>query len=156
LPKFLYLLDCSNNQLTVINYIPKYLRTLSCNNNQLTKLPKLCNKLNILNCNNNKLYILPKISLHTAINFINNPIYSIINSNNVDIINEKINILNRFKYIYFCIKYKNRFRYILYEKIRKPKIEKKYSPEILVDLLKNIDDTYDTYETEFNNLLNNW
>jgi hypothetical protein len=97
---------------------------LICSHNYLTILPKL-NNIEIIDCSDNNLYILPELSSNIdndLFYYHNNPIYSIIGSNNIPYINKSINTINKFRYIYYCLKFKIKFRYILYEKIRKPKI----------------------------------
>ena len=45
----------------------------------------------------------------------------------------------------------NQFRYLLWTKIREPKIKEKYSPNNLAKLLCNIDN-----DKDFDNVLENW
>jgi len=54
-------MDCSNMDITYIEYIPETITHLYCNNNQLTKLPNLPHLLRYFDCNNNKLTSLPKL-----------------------------------------------------------------------------------------------
>ena len=54
-------MDCSNMDITYIEYIPETITHLYCNNNQLTELPKLPDSLRYFDCNNNKLTSLPKL-----------------------------------------------------------------------------------------------
>ena len=49
--------------------------------------------------------------------------------------NEKVKIINRFRELFYSLKFKNKFRKILWEKIREPKIQQIYSPENLIDFL---------------------
>ena len=86
----------------------------------------------------------------------NNPIYEITNSDsiykitNIGIIKqklkEKLKALNQFRYLY--LKFKKRFRDLLWVKIREPKIRKKYSHDYLVEHLHE--------DTDLNELLENW
>jgi len=85
--------------------------------------------------------------LHIIV-YMGNPIYEIINSSVIDIINRKIEILNQFRYLYYCLKFKNRFRDLLWVKIREPRIRKKYSHDYLVEHLHE--------DTDLHELLNNW
>ena len=64
-------------------------------------------------------------------------------------IRRKINIINRFRELYNCIKYKNMFRKWLYEKVREPNAMKLYSPEYLMNELKD-------EETDLDEVLNAW
>ena len=84
-----------------------------------------------------------------TIDYINNPIYEIINSddtdnndnndytyiynnddtyNNDDIdkINQKLRVLNQFRHLYYSLKFKKRFSDWLWVKIREPKMREKY------------------------------
>jgi hypothetical protein len=76
------------------------------------------------------------------------PIYEIINSHMIDTITRKIRVLNQFKYLYYCLKFKKQFRDLLWVKIREPKIRKKYSHDYLVEHLHE--------DTDLDELLNNW
>jgi len=80
--------------------------------------------------------------------YINNPIYDIINSNDIDKIKQKLRVLNQFRYLYYSFKFKNRFRDWLWVKIREPKIREKYSYDYLVANLHE--------ETDLDELLENW
>ena len=149
LNKKLELLCCSNNKLTSLQ-LNENLKTLHCSNNELTSL-QLNENLQILDCYHNKLTSLQSnanlkdlncynnhlTSLYfnkdiETIIFSNNPICEIINSDDKQIINKKIKILNRFRYLYYCLKFKKRFRDLLWIKIREPKIREKYSHDYLV------------------------
>ena len=61
----------------------------------------------------------------------------------------KFKIINRFRELYYCIKYKNMFRKWLYEKVREPNAMKLYSPEYLMNELKD-------EETDLDEVLNAW
>ena len=56
--KFIYgtTIDCSNKNITYIEYIPDYIKYLSCDDNKLTKLPILPESLINLDCDNNNLH----------------------------------------------------------------------------------------------------
>jgi len=118
---------CYNNLLTSL-HLNKNLQELYCSNNQLTSL-HLNEKLLIIVYNDN-------------------PIYEIINSFVIDIIKRKIRLLNQFRYLYYSLKYKKRFRDLLWIKIREPKIREKYSHDYLV---KNLHE-----DTDLDDLLENW
>jgi hypothetical protein len=76
-----------------------------------------------------------------------NPIYYIINCNNLLEIKNKVKILNNFKLIFNLIKYKQKF-IKWYWKSQETKIQTKYSPENLLLLLNN--------NTDLENLLEVW
>jgi hypothetical protein len=84
----------------------------------------------------------------------NNPIYEIIDSNNLFIIKQKLKILHTFCHLYYCLKFKTQFRDFLWKKIREPKIIQKYHPSYLNKLL--IDDAEGTEDLDINMVLNSW
>ena len=136
-------LYCCYNQLTTL-YLNENLKELYCSNNQLTSLR--INNLQTSYFYHNKLTYLSKNV--RILEYSCNPIYEIIKSNNKNIINQKIQILNQFRYLYYCLKFKKMFRDWLWVKIREPKIRKKYSHDYLVEHLHE--------DTDLDELLNNW
>jgi hypothetical protein len=62
-------------------------------------------------------------------------------------------ILYKFKYLYFSLKYKKKFKDWLWERVRLPKIKSHYHPNVLGKMLVNINDDN---EEEFDKTLNNW
>jgi Leucine-rich repeat (LRR) protein len=149
-------LYCYENNLIFLPVLNKNLKTLYCDNNLLTRLPILNENLVCLSCGINKLTYLP--SLNEKLKYIffdNNIVHEIINNNSyimnynyITIIKEKIKILNNFRYLYYCLKFKKQFRDWLWKKIREPKIIKKYHP---CHLIKNLN-----IDTDLDNFLNNW
>jgi hypothetical protein len=140
LPKKIYQLHCDSNQLTRLPALPEKLKFLCCYNNQLTYLPVLPNNLFSLNCHKNQIICLPDMPENlNVLYFVHNPIYNLIyekiNSNNLFDIKQKIRILNKFRYLYYSLKFKNRFKKLLWETIREPKIIKKYHPDYLIEHL---------------------
>ena len=180
LPELNYILEgvnCSNNQLTTLPKLNDHLQRLDCSNNQLTTLPKLNDHLERLDCSRNKITNLPKLNdnleicycTYNNINRFNselnetvytfyfeeNPICDIIGtSNDIQIIKRNINIMNKFRILYYHLKYKSKFRKWLWEKVREKRNMEKYSPKKLVELLNQLGNEYTEDERE--NLLNNW
>ena len=153
LPKKIYQLHCYNNPLTCLPDLPQNLKYLCCYNAELTYLPTLPDNLYSLTCQNNQIICLPDIPENLEILYfwdtpIYNLIYEITNSNNLVVVKEKIRILNTFRYLYYSLKFKNRFRKLLWEKIREPKIIKKYHPDYLFNHLNE--------ETDLDIFLENW
>ena len=110
-------------------------------------------KLEELYCSDNHLYSIHLNENVRNIYYAANPIYEIIkhsyvNHNDIDKIKQKIQVLNRFKYSYYCLKFKKRLRDLLWVKIREPKIRIKYSHEYLV---KNLNE-----ETDLDKFLEFW
>ena len=139
-------LYCSNNRLTSL-HLNKNLEILYCSNNRLSSLhlnenlqELYCGKnrltcLNVMSCEHNLICLNKNLQIHYS----NNPIYEIINSDEIDIINRKIQILNDFRYLYYCLKFKKRFRDWLWVRIREPKIRTRYSHDYLVEHLQDND-----------------
>ena len=142
----LQILYCYNNELTSL-HLNENLQTLFCSYNQFTSL-HLNEKLQKLYCHHNQLTSLHLNENLQTIVCNDNPIYEIINSFVIDTITRRIRVLNQFKYLYYCLKYKKRFRDILWVKIREPKIRERYSHDYLVKHLHE--------ETDLDELLNNW
>jgi hypothetical protein len=158
LPKLndnLEILCCDNNKLKNLPQLNNNLRVLYCSDNYLDSLPKLNDNLKILHCNNNKLNILPLLNNKILeFHFYENPIYDVIGTTDINTVKRKLSILNKFKNMYYYLKFKKKFRDILWIKIREPKIRKQYSPENLIKLLSTMNDEND--EDEFYMLIENW
>jgi len=160
LPFTLTYLCCNKNQLTQLPTLPSTLTDLYCSYNQLTQLPTLPSTLRELFCNFNQLTQLPPLpSTLTCLNFHNN-LLPFDNEKNVIYLNEyviqmrnKINIMIRFKELFYTLKYKSKFRDWLWVHIREPKIRNKYHPDNLIKLLEDRENlTLDELD-EFND---NW
>jgi hypothetical protein len=57
---------------------------------------------------------------------------------------KKIQILNNFRHLYYCLKFKKQFRKWLYEKVKEPNVKKIYHPNYLIKNLRDEDDDLDT------------
>jgi len=145
----LQILSCNHNQLTSL-HLSKNLIELYCGYNQLTSL-HLNEELETLYCEYNRLSSLHLNEKLQIIYYYCNPIHEIIGGieyNNTNQTKQKAKILNNFRYLYYCLKFKKRFRDILWVKIREPKIREKYSHDYLVEHLHE--------ETDLDELLKNW
>ncbi len=151
------LLYCENNQLTSLPILNKKLQTLCCSYNKLSSLPILNENLRLIYCDNNQLTSLPMLNEKLEVlNCFCNPIYDIINadsnsdsdSDSLQVIRERVNILNNFRNLYYALKFKKTFRKLLWEKIREPKIMDKYHPNNLCKMLNE--------ETDLDMVLSNW
>ena len=79
--------------------------------------------------------------------------YPILSYNpDMNTIKQNIKILNRFRFLYYSLKFKNKFRHWLWQKVREPKIQKQYHPSRLLELLKD-KDIDDIDEEKFNSSL---
>ena len=139
LPEDIEEIDVSHKKLKYIPDLSKFknLKMLICSNNCLNSLPSLNEKLEGLYCYVNKLYSLPYLNEKLiSFNFDNNPICEIINSRkNMNETKEKIKIFNKFRYLYYCLKFKKQFRDLLWKKVREPKIMRRYHPSYLIENL---------------------
>jgi Leucine-rich repeat (LRR) protein len=150
LPKNIKELYCSTNKLTYLPSLPENLQVLYSSNNELTYLPSLPENLQELYCSNNKLTCFPRFPENLRLlDYGNNPIYEIIDENIITIVKYKINIINKFRFMYYCVKFKKQFRKWLWTKIREPKIIKKYHPKYLIEHLAD-------ENTDLDIVLNNW
>jgi hypothetical protein len=132
-------LDFDHNLVTNIPQpLPPNLEKLYCCHNLLTFLPNLHKNLRI-----ERFY------------YYDNPIDDILRYGTVfwprNYLHIKIRIINRFRYIYYSTKFKQRFRDWLWVRIREPKIRDKYSPNNLVERISGIED-----EDQFHNALDSW
>ena len=150
LPQTLEILYCSDNQLTSLPTLPQNLEILYCYYNQLTSLPTLPQNLKFLDCSYNQLTLLPTLPQNLkTLYYYSSPIDEIVNNNNCLIkIKQNIQILNNFRNLYYCLKFKKQFRKWLWEKVREPNIKRIYSPNYLVENLEDEDD--------LDTVLDNW
>ena len=114
--KQLEILVCSKNELTSLPPLNNNLKGLHCYRNEITELPPLNNKLEVLHCYGNKIF-------HKKQKYNKNIIKTLLN----------------FRFTFYCLKLKNKFKRWLWEKVREPKIIKKFHPDHLNDL-KDTDD----------------
>ena len=162
LPSTLEILWCSNNKLTYLPELPSMLIRLECYNNELTYLPLLPPSLETLMCYNNRLTHLPLLpSTLEYLYCINNQFldYYIKHDDNMSMtdyitkLRNQIEIINKFRELFYTLKYKKQFQYLLWERIREPKIRNKYHPSNLMAMLEEKEDiTLD----ELDELLEKW
>ena len=133
-------LYCGYNQLTSLPPLNENLQELHCGNNQLTYLPQLNENLKELYCANNKLNYLPHLNENLQkLCCYGNPINEIIKGN-IRRDKKQIQTINNFRYFYYYLKFKKRFRDLLWLKIREPKIRKKCNPSNLLENIKKDSD----------------
>jgi len=115
LPDSLEYLDCDENHLTSLPVLPDSLEWLSCCDNHLTSLPVLPDSLEWLSCCDNHLTSLPELSDSlNELDYMINPIYDIIevlvdDADDISIVRNTINKLNRFRHLYYCLRFKLKF-----------------------------------------------
>lgn len=154
----LKILFCEMNQLTHLPNLTPCLLQLNCYRNELIQLPRLNLSLRKLFCFANELTSLPELnpSLH-RLSCIDNLLPPILNydgflgENKRHELNHIIRVLNHFKELFWCLKYKQKFRDWLWKKIRLPKIEKEYHPDKLRELLCEMDEN-----EELDHVLSTW
>ena len=88
-----------------------------------------------------------------VINIEKNPVHQLLFYSKRNIFFYNNHILNKFRFTYYCLKFKKQFRYLLWEKIRRHKIESYYHPNNLEHILMSINEED---EQEFNHVLDQW
>ena len=78
----------------------------------------------------------------------NNPISEIVHNHSLIQIKQNIRILNNVCHLCYCLQFKKQFRKWLWEKVRKPNVERLYNP---IYLIENLGD-----EDDLDTVLNNW
>jgi hypothetical protein len=133
-------LYCGDNYLKKLPPLPNSIKRIDCSSNHINHLPTLPENLTHLICYNNQLYYLPLLppTLET-INFENNPISEYFNAFNIQLLRKQVNILYKFRSTYYHLKFKQRFRNLLWSK-REERTRIFYSPENLLKLVEEIDD----------------
>ena len=140
-------LSCASNQLTYLPTLPNNLMYLNCFNNKLVSLPTLPESLIYLNCFDNNLTYFPNFPDKLIGLFcFDNPITPVLYCYDLNVTKQKVKRLNSFRYLYYCLKFKKRFRKFLWEKVREPKIMKQYHPSYLEDHLNENGDLDDFLE----------
>jgi len=136
-------LYCSCNQLITLPELPNSLRELNCYRNQLTTLPALPEWLVLFDCARNQLITLPALPA-SLITFdcSNNPISGILkdlsvnNTINILLTRSTINKLNRFRHVYYILKFKIKFiQWFL--RANERKIMEKNHPDKIIKLLNS-------------------
>jgi hypothetical protein len=118
------------------------LKGFNCRDNQLTCLPNLPSSLTELHCCNN-----PFLDCYVKRE---NYIFMV---DYIVELRKQIQIINRFRELFYSLKYKKQFLDLLWVHIREPKIKNKYHPNNLMTMLEGKDEiTMD----ELDDLINNW
>jgi Leucine-rich repeat (LRR) protein len=148
LPANLQQLYCVSNKLTSLPTLPANLLHLYCSDNQLTALPELPEHLQNLHFAHNELTSMPNLPENIdSFGYQFNPIWQTISRiiyrhhiySNIDSLTaiKKINtILNSFRHLYYSLQLKHKFTQLLWERLRRPKIENKFNPKYLIANLK--------------------
>jgi len=147
-------LVCACNNITKLPNLNKELNFLGCSSTPIEYLPKLNDNLEYIYCESTYLSIIPILNEKIKIfEFMFTPISDIIfnivlnidyetyydeygncqPNTSIDITKEKIQRINKFRHLYYSLKYREKFRDWLWKKIREPKIKKHYHPNNLFD-----------------------
>lgn len=140
---------CSHNLIEDMPLFPQKLEYLQCSHNKIKRMFSLPPKVYHIDCCHNLLESLPYIKPNIIhINCDNNPISEILDTNptrhnfiRYSRIKENITKLYKFKLCYYLLKYKQRFRELLWRKVREPKIKALYSPENIQNTMMKIQDS---------------
>jgi Leucine-rich repeat (LRR) protein len=162
LPNTLTYLDCSKNQINQLPICSRNLHMISCSYNKLTEIPNSYSNIKLLYCSNNDIISIPFLSKNlSAIICDNTWLYSNFNLYDVEQhsyfihsfvardIAVIINKLNKFKYLYNCLKCKTQLIKLLWN-MREKKAKELYHPNNLIKLLNT------TSEEEVDETLEKW
>jgi Leucine-rich repeat (LRR) protein len=154
---------------------------MKCRYNKIKIIPRLNEKIAYVDIGNNEITNLPNIPKNMyEISIENNPIVELLGDLNLVFttgrggriigrtigeqiyickrwctdINKIINTINKFREVYYTLKFINKFRKFYYLKVVEPKMKKHYSPENLEKLLDTMKDENNV--EEFDNLLACW
>ena len=158
-------LTCSNNQLTHLPVLNRQLEHLNCSSNKITMLPMLHPDLVTIIFDKNPIYT---TLYNDEITCFDIQYYSMENIQNLHMnedeyhefiyedqqridmmtveLSQKVRTLHKFRGMFYSLKYKSRFRNLLWDKIRRPKIEAKYHPDNLQKLLETMSERDDVSE----------
>jgi Leucine-rich repeat (LRR) protein len=145
LPSDILILDVKYNYLTELPFLPNKIKYLNCNNNKITNqvFPELPNLKFLFCTENSKLGFLPTLyNEHIFIEF--NLSATIYKNRNIQHINNVNKILKKWKYLFYCLKFKKKFNILLW-KIREKIAIKNFHPSKIIKLLEkgiNIEDLY--------------
>jgi Leucine-rich repeat (LRR) protein len=150
LPPSLHTLSCFNNpRLTCLPSLPSGLQKLDVENCNISRIPKLPDTLHLLDVRGNPIthmVNLPPVAVFSTLIVISGtPIGKILSPANIpsvslphsyDVMRSNLQILNRFRELYYTLKYKNQFRQWLWIKVRLPRIEQAHHPDRLQEALE--------------------
>ncbi len=154
LPKLsdsIQIIICNDNKLKQLPKLPLDLINLNCSFNELESLPVLPPRLSILHCSYNQIYILPILpeTLHD-LKYVENPVYEIFKTVSIEKLRSKIKLIQKIRHLFYSFKYKKQFCYLLWYKIREPKLKIKYHPDNIKKLLDKFG--YDLDANQFDKL----
>jgi len=139
---------CSYNEIEILPVFPRELEFFECNYNKIKWFHSFPPNVYHIDCSNNLLETFPEITQRNIhLNCDHNPITEIIDKNPnrynhlryIDI-RKNINILYRFRQLFYLlkIKFSKKLKNLLWERIRKPKIMALYSPENIQNTILKI------------------
>ena len=158
-------LTCSNNELTHLPVLNRQLEHLNCSSNKITMLPMFPPLLVAIIFDKNPIYTelyndeitcfdiqYYSMELIQNLHLNEDEYHDFIHEDQQRIdkmtveLSQKVRTLHDFRFLFYSLKYKSTFRNLLWDKIRRPKIEAKYHPDNLQKLLKNITEDNDVSE----------
>lgn len=143
LPATLHQLSCSGTLITELPQLPNGLWMMTlCRNTHLNALPVLPETLRTLYMMRSNVWSMKNIPANIlTIEMKDTPIYEILRYNNsdedqegtldIDILRSRLQILNRFRELYYSLRFKQKFRDLLWMRVRLPRIERVNHPDEL-------------------------
>ena len=133
------------------------LEELYCFDNEITHLPLLNDSLINIVFNNNPIY---EVLFNNTINLHHVRHYYEVQYNDEEYypyeimddmpqmlhLQKSVQTLHKFKSLFFTLKYKQKFRDFLWDKVRRPKIEEKYHPSNLQKIMDELSEEDDLTE----------
>jgi hypothetical protein len=78
-----------------------------------------------------------------------NPICDIVQTNSsIAAINTQLQVIDKFRFTFYSLKYKKRLRDFLWEKVREPKIQAQFNPQHILERM--------TEETNLDEFMDEW
>ncbi len=150
LPTSLENLHCDHNPLLKINAFPCKLATLFASHTNIMNIPPLTPKLVLVDVSYSKLYIPPinTANKFTMFMYANTPLYDMVGNLPMNTLTK----LNKFRELYFTLKFKAQFRKLLWEHIREKVAMERYAPSKLNEILYIAGDDGNLLDT----LINAW
>jgi len=149
LPDSLKEIILSNNQIEKIQRFPNNTRIINVNYNLLRELPTIPEKTNELMCNHNKLISMPEIKSNNMWYLcFNCEVHGFFRCNEENYYNQieikeiikKINLINKFKSMYYHLLCRKKLCKWLWEYVREPKIRELYHPNKLNKFLEDMNE----------------
>ena len=148
LPLSLAGLYCYDNLISVMPPLPPNMEDLRCGKNPLVRLPKLSDcALTTLHVSRTLITSLPELPATLShIEYKDTPVYTVFCGSDAPTLIRAAAIVCRFRRSYYAARFRSNFRHWLWERVRRPEMERKYSPSNLEALLASIPESADGEE----------